>query len=276
MIEQLIIISTIIYLLMTSINDIKHRFVHDYTSYSFGLLFFVLRILLWIETGDIFQFINIFIYVIPVLIISIILYKIGWWGGGDSKLITALAIGIPFLSTDNLFFLNFSINTLIGGLLFGLIYSFVLALKKYKKVSKVLTKLDLTIILVLSLISVVMFFNNVLYKLFSLLLFTLPLTYLIRKVEPVIQIIDKKVKNLEPGDWIVEDIKIGRKKVLKKPTGLSKEDIQMLQKTKLKYIKIKDGLPFVPSFLIGFFMTLLYGNVLLTIMKHLLVTSMVM
>ena len=120
MIEELLIISAGVYLLLASINDIKHRFVHDYMSYSFGALFLILRLLI----ND-YSFI---LYAVPTLIISYVLYKIGAWGGGDLKLLTALAIGVPYLSSDTElpFFANFLTNTLITGMLFGLLWSLIL------------------------------------------------------------------------------------------------------------------------------------------------------
>ncbi|VVB75230.1 Uncharacterised protein [Candidatus Tiddalikarchaeum anstoanum] len=281
MIETFLLISVAVYLIISSINDIRFRFVHDYTTYSFGVLFILLRILLIFETNDAANFLNLLFFAVPVLIVSLVLYKIGWWGGGDAKMITALAIAIPFLSTDAIvpfsttglkipFFFNFITNTLIGGLLFGLIYSFILAVKKRKEINKVLTPVDLVIVILLFGTSIVLFFFDKLYKIFSLILFFIPISYLVRKVENIIQTVDKSVKSLEPGDWIFNDIKVGKITVKKTPTGLSKDDIKILQKSKLKTIKIRDGIPFVPSFLIGLILAVFYGNVLINFLEALL------
>src|SRR3989344_455919 len=48
--------------------------------------------------------------------------------------------------------------------------------------------------------------------------------------------------------------------------GLTKQDIEKLKKHRIKKVLIKDGIPFVPSFLLGFLMTIIYGN-LITILK---------
>ncbi|HIH25177.1 prepilin peptidase [Candidatus Woesearchaeota archaeon] len=42
--------------------------------------------------------------------------------------------------------------------------------------------------------------------------------------------------------------------------GLTKDDIKRLKDNKIKVVIIKDGLPFVPGFLIGFIFTLVYGS----------------
>lgn len=270
MIWELIFISTLIYLVMGSINDIKYRFVHDYMTYSFGLLFLLLRIMLAFESNNISLLINSFYFFIPALIIGVVLYKLGWWGGGDAKMIIALTLAIPFAPGDSQipYFGNFLMNSLVGGLIFGILYSFILVIRKWRDANKVLKPLDLIITVALFITSIILFYYDILFKLFGVILFFLPISYIIRKLENVIQIIDKKVSVLEPGDWIISDIKVGRHLVVKKPTGLSKEDIKILQKSKLKLIKIRDGIPFVPSFLIGLIFTQIYGNVLINIVYN--------
>ncbi len=264
MIEELILLSAGAYLLLASINDIKHRFVHDYTTYSFGALFLVLRLLL----ND-YGFIS---YAVPTLIISYALYKLGAWGGGDLKLLTALAIGIPYLSTDSglPFFANFLTNTLIMGMIFGIAWSLMLIIKNLREVSKKITKIDLVIIIISFTAGLILLTQAVLLKLIAVILFFLPLTYLTKKVELVIQVIDKRVTDLEEGDWILNNIKIGRKLVTKKPTGLSKEDIKILQLSKLRKIKVRDGIPFVPSFFLGFLTAYYYGNIILNLVGNLI------
>ena len=72
------------------------------------------------------------------------------------------------------------------------------------------------------------------------------------------------VKDLREGDWLVDDVKVvvkeapdlksgeTREKVLKADwDGLSKKDLELLAKVRKK-IKIKEGIPFVPAFLIAF------------------------
>lgn len=269
MIETLLLVSVFAYLLLASINDIKHRFVHDYASYSFGLLFLVLRFLLFFETGSLPGILTVFCYAVPTFLISYFLYKIGAWGGGDVKLLTSVSIGVPFLSTDTTlpFFANFLSNTIISGMAFGIFWALMLIIINIRKVLKELTRLDLIISSVFLIASLWLVFQTSLHKLFALILLFIPLSYLTKKVENVIQVIDKNVKNLEPGDWILSDIKIGRRTVKKTPIGLTKDDIKLLQKTKLRTIKIKDGIPFVPSFLLAFLSAVFYGNIILNIVQ---------
>ncbi len=260
-----------LYLLITSVLDIKNRFVYDYLTYSFGSIFLILRIILAWQENSFFQFYGIIPYFLGTLIVSFLLYKLGHWGGGDLKLLGALSIAIPFFpdSKGLSFFVNFLSNTLIAALVYGIVYSLIMMVANFNKLKNIYTKFD-SVITFLTVIASVVFFVllNPLGKILSIIILLLPVVYLIRKAEDSVFIIEKKVKNLEPGDWITEDIEISKnKKIVKKPTGISKEDIELLKNSKYKKIKIRDGLPFVPSFFFGFLLTLFYGNLFLSFMK---------
>jgi prepilin signal peptidase PulO-like enzyme (type II secretory pathway) len=80
----------------------------------------------------------------------------------------------------------------------------------------------------------------------------------------------KKVspKDLVEGDWLVEDVVVNGKKIVKKGgIGVTKKDVALLQDLHKKGIvdkvTVKDGIPFVPTFLIAFIINYLLGNVLL-------------
>ena len=56
---------------------------------------------------------------------------------------------------------------------------------------------------------------------------------------------------LTEGDWLYRNLKIGNKIIKARWEGLSKSEIAIIRK-KLKSVKIKQGIPFVPVFLISF------------------------
>ena len=60
------------------------------------------------------------------------------------------------------------------------------------------------------------------------------------------------------GDWLAEEVVIQGKKVLKKKT-LTNSDIEKLHTHKISSVLIKEGIPFVPSFLIAY-LFLLFGK----------------
>ncbi|MBW2966860.1 hypothetical protein KY362_00070, partial [Candidatus Woesearchaeota archaeon] len=73
-------------------------------------------------------------------------------------------------------------------------------------------------------------------------------------------------RKLTEGDWIAKDIIINRKRICgPKDLGISREQIATLaklkKKGKVKKVLVKNGFPFVPSFLLAFIATYLWGNI---------------
>jgi hypothetical protein len=69
------------------------------------------------------------------------------------------------------------------------------------------------------------------------------------------------IHKLTEGDWIVKDIYIDKKYITgPKDLGVSREQIELLKKYskkgKIKTIAIKEGIPFIPAFLIAFIVTI--------------------
>ena len=74
-------------------------------------------------------------------------------------------------------------------------------------------------------------------------------------------------KELTEGEWISKDIVVENERIAgPSDLGVSKEQIRKLEALhasgKIKKVLIKVGIPFVPSFLLAFVTTLLYGNLL--------------
>ena len=71
-------------------------------------------------------------------------------------------------------------------------------------------------------------------------------------------------EKLTEGDWIEGDIRLGKKVLYsKKDLGVSREQIKELvkyyKKGKIRKITVKEGIPFVPSFLIAYIITLFFN-----------------
>jgi len=91
----------------------------------------------------------------------------------------------------------------------------------------------------------------ILFLLFAILFFVFPiLVGFAKSVEKVVMIKELNGKELREGDWLVRDVKVGGKVVRADWEGLQKEDLELLRKK--KKVKIKEGIPFVPGFFIGF------------------------
>ena len=74
----------------------------------------------------------------------------------------------------------------------------------------------------------------------------------------------KNPKELTAGDWIAKVVKINGKYICgPKDLGIEPPQIKQLIKSKVKKVLVKEGIPFVPSFLISFVFTLFFGNIFL-------------
>jgi hypothetical protein len=81
---------------------------------------------------------------------------------------------------------------------------------------------------------------------------TVEKTCLLKKIE---------VKNLTEGDWVLDKIKLkNADKYIYTKTGITEKGIKMLQKSSKKTVLVKEGIPFVPSFLFAYVLTLFFGN----------------
>ena len=65
-------------------------------------------------------------------------------------------------------------------------------------------------------------------------------------------------KYLTEGDWLFKDVKVGKKTIKKSWDGLTKKDIRLLKKK--KFVMIRYGIPFSPSFLIAFIILIYFWS----------------
>ena len=71
------------------------------------------------------------------------------------------------------------------------------------------------------------------------------------------------INNLTEGDWITENIYYKGKIIYNKASpGITKKEILLLKKFKIKNILIKEGIPFIPVFLIAFVITIIFGSLI--------------
>ncbi len=252
---------------IASIEDLKTREVPDYLSYFLigGAIF--VRAIWFLADKD-----RSIVYWIPVSLavlggFSYLMYKRGQWGGGDVKVVIGIALLLSSFKNETIpFFINFLFNTLIVGAFYGIIYMGLLALKHIKKIKlNIYEKLVLPTIVI---IAILLFYKLPLVISFlgSIILVSLGALVYIKKIESKIMIANIPIEKLTEGDWLVSDVKLNGKVYLKKQNiGLTLKDIKKLKKVKdkIKKVKIKEGIPFVPVFLIAVIATLLFGNIIL-------------
>ena len=290
--EIILLTVAIIWLISASLFDIKTREIPDWLNYSLILMAFFIRGLMSITTKNPSYIITSLIGFAVLFGFANLMYYTKQWGGGDAKL--AIAFGILFASypetllkifTPNLnvpFLLSIFINVLIIGAIFSIFYSIYLSLKNKEKYlnehrkiikNKSLKFLEIFSILIFIILTtiVLIFVQNTILKILLILIFAFPLIFIyiylfVKVVEKITMYKTVKTSNLTEGDWIIQDIKIKNKLIYSsKSPGVTKKQIQELIKSKIKTVKIKEGIPFVPSFLIGLIISLIFGNLILPI-----------
>ncbi len=277
-----LIIISLIWIIFATIVDIKKREVPDWLNYSLISIGIGSRLIYSIITKE-------FSYILYGLIglaigfgFGSLMYYTKQWGGGDSKLLMGLGAmfgnynPIKYFETVNTlpFLATFIINILIAGLIYGIIYSLFLGIKNHKNFLKEFKKYKFKeikiitpIVLVLIILSLIIL-NKGLYKIlipfFIVILIGACLISLIRIIENISLYKNIDVNKLTEGDWLVNSIYKNKKLICKtRNIGLTKEDIISLKKNNIKEVLIKEGIPFVPSFLIGFIVSIVFGDVIL-------------
>lgn len=245
-------------ILIATFQDIKRREVDDWLNLflifsSFTYLFFVS---FYLKDPSIF-FQGTFLLLFLLFIMNVFYYG-RVFAGGDAKLLlsmTVLFIGVSFYES----LINVGIFVLflfISGSVYGIFYSSVLYIRNYDKVNKKLKKNFWTkenkFIFILGLIFMFSgaYFYFILF-IIGILIFIFPiLLSLSRALEEGCMVRFVKGSELKEGDWLVDEIRIGKKIVRPSFEGLSKKETSLMKN--LKLVKIKEGIPFVPAFLIAY------------------------
>lgn len=275
----------LIYIIIAAIFDIKTKEVPDWLSFSLIAIGVFSNFLYSLVSNQWGFIIYSLIGLLSFLIFGTIMYYAGQWGGGDAKLLVGIGALLPqypkvllnyFNSNLNIPFLVIVIlNILIIGGIYGILYSIYAALKNKKsflKEIKLLVKkynkqLIFPLLILLLITAYAMVINMYIIVLFVfIILFMIFIFFFIKAVENVSMYKIVKVNKLVEGDWVVQSIKAKNKIIfVPKLLGISKQDIQNFKRNNIKQVLVKDGLAFVPAFLVGFLISLIWGNIFLFI-----------
>lgn len=260
------IITAAILLLIASIEDLKTREVPDYVSYTLmgsGIFIRAMWFLFERNTSVIFWVPTSFLVLGGF---SYMLYKSGQWGGGDVKIMAGVGILLSSFPGEIVpFFFNFLINSLLVGAIYGAFGIAVMVIANRKKVK--FRWYEIVLLPIFLVLSILLAYYTPLFLSFFgifILISILSLVYF-KKIEKTAMQMSVPVEKLTEGDWLVDDIKIEDKVFLKRRNiGLTMEDLKKLNKNKdkIKKVKIKTGIPFVPVFFITLIVTVFLGNVL--------------
>ena len=259
---------TIIFLLIGSYTDIKTREVPDWLSY--GLIFsaFAISAIFSLELG--WQlFLSSLLGFAVCFLIALAFYYSHQWGGGDAKLLMGMGavIGIAFPFSEQSFsLLFFFLALLFLGAIYGLLWMIVLAIlrKTFWAEFKAEIREQKKTHYVLLAATLILLIPSIVYPLFlPLLVFPLGIFYLfifVNLVERNCFIKRIPVERLTPGDWLAEDVKLHGKVFMQKKT-LDEKDLVKIKETALKHVIIKEGVPFIPAFLLAYLLLIFGDNV---------------
>ncbi len=269
-------------LLIGSLSDLKTREVPDWLNYGLIISGVGLNLLFSVIYSNSTFIINSIAGLAILFVIAYIMFYAGQWGGGDSKMLMALGsmIGIDLSFKTPQFLFGFFINALIVGAIYGILWGIFLAYRNKKKfmrefarqLSKKKVIMIKKIIVVLFVLSFIILFSISFYHLKMLILILLLMTLMTfylwvfgKAVEKSCMYHSSEPHELTEGDWIVKDVFVNGKYICgPKDLGIQKEQIKKLigfyKQGKIKKILIKTGIPFVPSFLIAFIITLIFGQ----------------
>jgi len=275
------IIIAFVALIVATITDLKNREVPDYISYGLIFVAFAISILNSIINWNFIPFIISVMGFAVGLIVAYGMFYLGQWGGGDSKLIMGLGalLGFnifPLFGKNNFWLLILIASIVFCGAIYGLVWSIFLAIKNRKIFKKhlklwldrrelIIARRIMLIIIVLMIIAILTIVPDefkILLLTFVIMLYVIFYVWLFVKViEETCMIKEIKIDKLTEGDWIFKDVYIGKKYITgPKDLGVSREQIELLKKYakkgKIKTITIKEGIPFIPAFLIAYTVTI--------------------
>ena len=253
-------------IIVASLQDLKRREVDNWLNLFLGVFGFIFIFYKAFFEKDVSILIQAGFSFVVMFVVMNMFYYGRVFAGGDAKLLLAMSvlfIGVTFNSTlSNIgIFLLF---LMISGSVYGLVYSLVLYFRDMKKVNKEI-KLEFkevkwvkygilgSFILIVAGGIIKLFISEFgfIVMLIGSLLLVFPFLFVFSKaLEKISMIRIISGKELREGDWLVDDVKVKGKTIKANWEGLTRDDIKLLKSK--KKITIKEGLPFVPAFLIAF------------------------
>ena len=178
------------------------------------------------------------------------------FAGGDAKLMMGFGVILPYSNFIELFYFGvmFIFVLFLFGSIYSMIYSIFIVAKHFNKFSNAFKNILKKFYLIFTALFSICIITFVFDWYFGILLFVLtillPLLYFYVGIlnECVTKLVN--AKDLQEGDWLENDVRIGRIVIKKNFQGLSLKDIKLLIKAKKK-VTIREGIPFTPAFLIS-------------------------
>lgn len=210
--------------------------------------------------------------------LGFLMYYGGQWGGGDAKAMMAIGSLLGLQGRLDHVGVAFLVNTLLMGALYGIVSVGIIALRNKKEFVPAFAKLAKTrtfivgriaaIALLLAFGAMSFFVDDALARIAFLILAVffpfIVYAFMFTKATESCMLRWVTPDKLTEGDWINKDVVINGKRITgPKDLGITNEQIATLKEYAKKHelnVQVKDGIPFVPSFLLAFITTLVIGN----------------
>src|SRR3989339_1500901 len=264
LIDIILIAIGLIWVIVACISDLRTQEVPDWISFSLVALALGIRLMYALIYSD-WPF---FLYGLAGLAVAFIVgagfYYAHIWGGGDAKLLAglgALFATAPFNVSQGMPFLAVLVtNILIFGALWSMLWAVFLLVNNFRKVVRkswgfVVATKKIIYLLVLSAVSFLVLawfaqdgFVRIMLIALAVLLVVYYLFYvMIKAIESVAMFKRLSISSLRVGDWVGRPV-IVKRRVICSPSdyGLTQGQIDLLKKSKVKSIVIKQGIEFVP------------------------------
>lgn len=286
MFDLVIVTIILMALIFASITDIKTKEVPDWLTYSLIVIGVAIFAFKSIQDHSLFPIFKSLMGLAIFFTIGSAMYYSKQWGGGDAKLLMGVGAILNqypekllniFSPNLNLYFpFILFINILFFGAIYGLIISIILILRnknefleKFRKISKNTKKIRNALLVLTGIIILLNILinniNQVKYLIYFAAIFPLILFYLLISIKTIESISMKKIistDKLVEGDWVNESIIINGKMIYSpKSLGVNKKQIELIKKHKKK-VQVREGIAFVPAFLIGTLISLVWGNLI--------------
>lgn len=251
-------------------DEIPHAMI------AFALIFYAIQSVI---ESNYWIFLTSAIYGGVILALGFLMYYAGQWGGGDAKILAAIIFLLPVSNTTLPFPITYLLNVFIVGAGYMILYSFALAFMNrkifsaffvdMKKQKAVLTLGSIALFATFAIInysvlyllsySVDYFalFRNSLIPLFA----ALGLFAIWRFAKAVEDVGFKKkipVSKLKIGDVLI-DSKIWE--------GITERQLKKIKKSGKRFVWVKEGVRFAPTFPLALALTLIYGDFLFLLLK---------
>lgn len=253
-----------LWILFATIQDIRTKEIANWLNFSLAIFALGFRLFYSLfSAGNLDFFYQGLIGLAIFFVVGNLFYYGKLFAGGDAKLLISLGAVIPisvsFASTLQLLFF-FLVIFLVSGAVYGIVVSAVLCIKNYGRFKREFRRQIKSskgmIYLFLASAAVLLVLG---YYVDSLFFFLAILTFFSAYFYPYAKAVDEAamvrlipVTALTEGDWLYENVRVGRKVIKTSWGGLTHEDLMSLRRMKSKKVRIRQGIAFTPVFLISF------------------------